>query len=156
MRNITYRWSFENPVLFCNKILWTIWSFFFKKKKLYFSPLEIKILKNILEIFSKRKKKNKKKQKNTLDFFLSSYMITLHVNTQPAFMLVVIRLSPILPPPPSLSLFLTPLNFFGPVSTMVSSLSAVTVTNRPIRTYVAPSLSVIVTIDFSFSGSLSI
>lgn len=62
-------------------------------------------------------------------------MITLHVNTQPAFMLVVIRLSPILllpPPPLPLSLFLTPLNFFGPVSTMVSSLSAVTVTNRPI------------------------
>lgn len=57
-------------------------------------------------------------------------MITLHVNTQPAFMLVVIRLSPILPP--SFSLSLTPLNFFGPVSTMVSSLSAVTVTNRPI------------------------
>ena len=61
-------------------------------------------------------------------------MITLHVNTQPAFMLVVIRLSPILPPSfsLSLSLSLTSLNFFGPVSTMASSLSAVTVTNRPI------------------------
>lgn len=34
-------------------------------------------------------------------------MITLHVNTQPAFMLVVIRLSPILPPSFSLSLSLS-------------------------------------------------
>lgn len=85
-------------------------------------------------------------------------MITLHVNTQPAFMLVVIRLSPILPPPlPSLFLSLSHSSqllwariYHGKQSIRGNG------DEQADCTYVAPSLSVIVTIDFSFSGSLSI
>lgn len=67
---------------------------FLKKKKLYFSPLEIKILKNILEMFLKKKKK-----KIIINTGFFSFLIYDYITCQHAACIYACRHSPKSDPP---------------------------------------------------------
>ena len=124
---------------------------FLKKRKLYFSPLEIKILKNILEMFFKKKKK-----KIIINTGFFSFLIYDYITCQHAACIYACRHSPKSDPPSlilslslSLSLLSTSLGPYLPWQAVYPRWRW-----RTGRLYVAPSHSS--DNRFPFSGSLSI